>query len=90
MSTESLVRKVENQVRAYTNSTGKRLKLQFHKQETTYSCVPACLRMVLSGFGLDLSEAELGARCDCTVFGTDAFQTVNALRELGFPRRAVS
>ena len=34
-------------------------KLRLHRQETTYSCVPACLRMVLSGFGLDLTEDSL-------------------------------
>jgi hypothetical protein len=61
-------------------------KPRFHKQETTYSCVPACLRMVLSGFGLDLTEERLRHLCDCTAtFGTDAWQAVNAARGLGFP-----
>jgi hypothetical protein len=27
-----------------------------------YSCVPACLRMVLGGFGVDLSENALRTR----------------------------
>lgn len=38
------------------------------KQETPYSCVPACLRMVLSSFGLELQEAELRTLCDCTTY----------------------
>lgn len=42
--------------------------------------------MVLAGLGKDLSEAELRARCDCTVFGTEAFKAVDALKKLGFSR----
>ncbi|NJL37311.1 MAG: hypothetical protein HC899_11620, partial [Leptolyngbyaceae cyanobacterium SM1_4_3] len=33
-------------------------KLTFHKQEKPYSCVPVCLRMVLSGFGLSVSDEK--------------------------------
>jgi ABC-type bacteriocin/lantibiotic exporter with double-glycine peptidase domain len=62
-----------------------RSKPLFHKQETTYSCVPACLRMVLSGFGLDLTEERLREMCDCSpLFGTEAMQAVEAARGLGF------
>ena len=65
-----------------------RSKPPFYKQETRYSCVPACLRIVLAGFGLDLSEAELRTLCDCTAFGTDALKAVDAVRQLGFPQTA--
>jgi hypothetical protein len=41
--------------------------------------------MVLSSFDLNLSEAELRERCDCTPFGTEALKAVDAMRELGFP-----
>lgn len=68
-----------------TTSTVTQSKLRFHKQETTYSCVPACLRMVFSGFGLDLSEERLRELCDCTaLFGTDALRAVEAARSLGY------
>jgi ABC-type bacteriocin/lantibiotic exporter with double-glycine peptidase domain len=60
-------------------------KVIFHKQEMPYSCVPACLRMVLSAFGKDMSEAELREQCDCTPFGTEALKAVDAVRALGFP-----
>ncbi len=40
--------------------------------------------MVLASFGRALSEATLRARCDCTPFGTEALQAVDALRQLGF------
>lgn len=63
-------------------------KLPFYKQETRYSCVPACLRMVLASLGLDLSETELRTGCDCTPFGTDALNAVDAARRLGFPKTA--
>ncbi len=63
-------------------------RLIFHRQETPYSCVPACLRIVLSSFELDVSEAELRTLCDCTPFGTEALKAVDALRSLGFVRTA--
>lgn len=47
--------------------------------------MPACLRMVLSGFGLDLTEARLRELCDCSpLFGTEAMRAVEAARQLGF------
>ena len=60
-------------------------KPPFHKQETPYSCVPACVRMVLASFGCELSEAVLRALCDCTPFGTEALKVVDAVRQLGLP-----
>jgi len=44
--------------------------------------------MVLGGFGLDLSESELRARCDSTIIGTDALKAVEAARQLGFTSTA--
>jgi len=61
-----------------------RFRPPFYRQETPDSCVPACLRMVLAGLGVDLSEAELRGRCDCSIFGTEALQAVKASRDLGF------
>lgn len=62
-----------------------RSKPPFHKQETTYSCVAACLRMVLAGLGLDLTEERLRELCDCSpLFGTEALRAVEAARGLGF------
>jgi ABC-type bacteriocin/lantibiotic exporter with double-glycine peptidase domain len=40
--------------------------------------------MVLSHFNLAVSEAELRARCDCTIFGADAPYIVDVARQLGF------
>lgn len=45
--------------------------------------------MVLSVFGLDLTEERLRELCDCTpVFGTDAMSAVEAARGLGLTRTA--
>ena len=60
-------------------------KPPFHKQETRYSCVPACLRMVLGSFGIDIPEGELRQRCDCTPYsGADALMVVDVARQFGF------
>lgn len=41
--------------------------------------------MVLSGFGLDLTEERLRELCDCSpLFGTNAMRAVEAARSLGF------
>ena len=41
--------------------------------------------MVLSGFGLDLTEEHLRELCDCSpLFGTNAMSAVEAARGLGF------
>lgn len=42
--------------------------------------------MVFSAFGLETTEAELRALCDCTIFGTDALKAVDAARQLGFAK----
>lgn len=59
-------------------------KPPLYRQETEYSCAPACLRMVLASFGLLKTEQELCVLCDCTACGTDAFKLVEAARKLGF------
>ncbi|HEY6403961.1 MAG TPA: hypothetical protein VI479_21240 [Blastocatellia bacterium] len=40
--------------------------------------------MVLSHFNISVSEAELRARCDCTIFGADPPYVVDVARQLGF------
>jgi ABC-type bacteriocin/lantibiotic exporter with double-glycine peptidase domain len=70
------------------NNTAMPLKPPFHKQETRYSCVPACLRMMLGSFGVDISENALCIRCDCTPYGTNALIAVDAARALGFVKTA--
>ena len=42
--------------------------------------------MVLAGRDVAISEPELRRMCDCTIFGTEAFQAVEAARQLGFAK----
>jgi ABC-type bacteriocin/lantibiotic exporter with double-glycine peptidase domain len=73
-------------------------KPPFHKQETPYSCAPACLRMVLASFGVVKTEQELRELCDCTydsVFllgGTDPhpFKLKAAAQSLGFVNTTIA
>lgn len=71
-----------------TISIVTKLKPPFHKQETLYSCVPACLRIVFAAFGFDVSEDNIRAACDCTPAGTDALHAVDAARRYGFQQSA--
>ncbi len=41
--------------------------------------------MVLAAHGLEISEVELRALCDCTFDGTSGLKAVDAARQLGFP-----
>lgn len=61
-------------------------RLPLHRQETPYSCGPACLRMVLELFGVHKEEEELRTLCDCTFDGTDQVLLVTAARDLGFEK----
>lgn len=54
------------------------------KQETEYSCGPACLRMVLEAYGISRTEAELRELTNCSVLGTEPLNIVGAARGLGF------
>ena len=42
--------------------------------------------MVFSHFNLSVSEAELRARCDCTIFGADAPYAADVARQFGFTK----
>jgi hypothetical protein len=57
----------------------------FHKQETRFSCAPACLRMVLSALGVGVEDGRWRHLTDCSPLGTSAFQVIDAARQLGFP-----
>jgi len=57
--------------------------LIFFEQETPYSCVPACLRMVLNHFGIEASEDELRLRSYTTHLGTNARDAVVCVQSYG-------
>ena len=59
-------------------------KPPYFSQTYPFSCVPACLKMVLASFGVDKSEAELRSLCECDETGTTPSNIVRAAIECGF------
>lgn len=56
----------------------------YFSQECSYSCVPACLRMVLASYGHTFSESELIEWCNTDAAGTSSIGAVEGLHENGF------
>ena len=61
-----------------------KLIIPLHKQEIAYTCVPACLKMVLSYSGEEYGEKFLAENCNTTTIGTSADDAVSAAEKLGF------
>lgn len=53
-------------------------------QTHPFSCVPACLRMVLASLGFEVSEFDLRNLCQCDETGVERKKAINAVLELGF------
>lgn len=54
------------------------------KQETPYSCMPACLRMVMASFGIFVEEDELRNRAYTTLWGTSIMDAPRCAMQYGF------
>ena len=54
------------------------------EQEKTYTCLPACLRIVLHYLGTSLTEEEIANACNTTEAGTTLADAVHAVHSLGF------
>lgn len=59
-------------------------KPPLYRQETDYSCTPACLRMVLDSLGVNKSEEDLRRLSDCLYDGTSPLGAIDAARKCGF------
>ena len=59
------------------------LNVPHFKQEREYSCVPACVRMVLSFLGKSVPEQDLRILLKTKISGTSPIH-VNSLESLGF------
>ena len=53
-------------------------------QTYPFSCVPACLRMVLASLDCSISELELRNLCECDETGTIPSNAIKAASECGF------
>ena len=54
------------------------------QQEKTYTCLPACLRIVLHYLGTSLTEEDIANACHTTQAGTTLADAVHAVHSLGF------
>jgi ABC-type bacteriocin/lantibiotic exporter with double-glycine peptidase domain len=54
-----------------------------HRQERSFTCLPACLRVVLYYHGRDYPEADLAALCGTRRWGTDPEAVTSALLHMG-------
>lgn len=61
-----------------------KIELLHVKQEQDYTCVPACIRIVLHHFGSDFSEAEISDACKTTPLGNDLEEAAQGVALLGF------
>jgi ABC-type bacteriocin/lantibiotic exporter with double-glycine peptidase domain len=61
------------------------MKLTWFEQETPTSCVAACVRMVLSGFGQEYSEIELRKLLGNPILGLTLSTAQRKLSEIGAP-----
>ena len=59
-------------------------KPPYFRQAYAFSCIPACLRMVLASLDFDISEPELRNLCNCDETRTTPTNIVKAAVECGF------
>jgi ABC-type bacteriocin/lantibiotic exporter with double-glycine peptidase domain len=59
-------------------------KPPYFPQTYPFSCVPACLRMVLAALECEKSEPEIRSLCDCDETGISPSDAVKAATEFGF------
>lgn len=58
-------------------------------QNTPSSCAPTCLRMVLAGYGYQVSEYELRVLCKCDDDGTYEEDVIEAAKQYGFAKSQI-
>ncbi len=61
-----------------------KIKIKAFKQETDYTCLPACIRIIMNHFGDEIPENEIAAICGTTKAGTRLRNAVDAIRSFGY------
>jgi len=61
-----------------------KIKAKAFQQETDYTCLPACIRIVLNFFGDEKPEKEIASACHTTNAGTRFRDAVHAIRSVGY------
>jgi len=54
------------------------------KQESNYTCLPACVRIILDYFNCKLSEKDISIACNTTKAGTLLNDSLHAIQSFGF------
>ena len=65
------------------------IKVPYFKQESWYTCGPACLRMVLAYLGIIRTEKEVTEACGTTELGTTSTQISAAFQKYGIKASSV-
>lgn len=61
------------------------MKLPLFRQEQPYTCIPACVRIILAYRGHEIAEAELAQACGSVpIWGTLPLEAVSGLERLGY------
>lgn len=64
--------------------------MKYFEQETNYTCALACVRMIFSKFGLNISEEELvGKLKPSPKYGTNKDDLVDFIKSMGFEAECV-
>lgn len=61
-----------------------KIDLPLLKHEQDFTCVPACIRIVLQHLGVELPEAKITEACNATPLGMDQFEASDGIIALGF------
>jgi len=61
-----------------------RLNVPSHRQQETYTCLPACIKAVLEYYGVSLEEETVAIACQSTPAGTVAELALAGIRMLGY------
>ncbi|MBC8181706.1 C39 family peptidase [candidate division KSB1 bacterium] len=59
-------------------------KPKLHRQETSYSCMVACLNMVLDFYGIEEDESSLRKKSKTKFYGTHPINIVECAKSFGF------
>lgn len=60
-----------------------KLDLPIHQQTRPYTCLPACIKMVLGFIGIEMAEDEIAQACKTTGAGTLPRNAVAGIRTIG-------
>lgn len=61
-----------------------RLNVPSHRQQETYTCLPACIKAVLEYYGVSIEEETVVHACQTTPAGTVAERALEGLRMLNY------